>query len=72
MKMNEEEMKTKEEEEEEHLTRFHLQVKKKTETLLGPCGVCKGVRGVRAVGESVRSPCGVRGVCQDWPYPLTN
>ena len=40
MKMNEEEMNTKEEEEEEeHLTRFHLQVKKKTETLLGPCGV---------------------------------
>ena len=55
MKMNEEEMKTKEEEEEEHLTRFHLQVKKKTETLLGPCGVCKGVRGVRGVRGRVRA-----------------
>ena len=55
MKMNEEEMKTKEEEEEEHLSRFHLQVKKKTETLLGPCGVCKGVRGVRGVRGRVRA-----------------
>ena len=52
--------------EEEHLTRLHLQMWKKTKALLGPCGVRKGVRGGRAsagsVGESVWSPCGVRGV----------